>query len=509
VTQGTSLRQFVKQSIRALSVLVAMITLVLMSATVVRAQTLTTLYSFCDRAGCPNGNYPSGVLAQALNGDLYGTTRGGGAYSGFSIGGTVFKIAPSGAFRLLYSFCAQSGCPDGTGAEGLTLATNGNLYGTTYSGGAVNGGTIFDMTPSGTLTTLLSFCYPNCADGVYPVGNLVQSADGYLYGVISRGGVDVDPNLGGLFYKITPTGTLTTLYTFCVGGGTLCPDGEDPFSGVVQGTDGNFYGTTGVGGAYDYSGGTVFKMTPNGTLTTLYTFSQEDPAGGIYPQGPLVLAANGDLYGTTSAGGSEKGGTVFKLTPSGTFTTLYNFSSAYGSASGDYPVLYLQASDGNLYGTTGESGIYLGGTVFKITPSGTFTTLYSFCAKKGCADGEDPTGLIQGTDGNLYGTTAYGGIDGAISGADVGGTVFRLSVGLDPFVKPLTTSGKVGKAVTILGTDLTGATSVTFNGTSAAFTVLSPSAIEATVPAGATTGKVVVTTASGSVSSILDFHILQ
>ena len=211
-------------------------------------------------------------------------------------------------------------------------------------------------------------------------------------------------------------------------------------------------------------------------------------------------------------GGIYGGGTIFKISPSGTLTTLYSFCAQSGCADGNVPNAGLVlATDGNFYGTTYLGGAnscmisgtnYGCGTVFKITPSGTLTTLYSFCAQSGCADGEGPrAGLVQATNGKLYGTTYYGGPTGD-------GTVFSLAVGLGPFVETRPTSGVVGRFVEILGTNLTGATSVTFNGTPATFKVVSRYLITTTVPTGATTGKVEVVTPSGTLSSNVPFRVL-
>jgi uncharacterized repeat protein (TIGR03803 family) len=190
---------------------------------------------------------------------------------------------------------------------------------------------------------------------------------------------------------------------------------------------------------------------------------------------------------------------VFKITPSGTLTTLYSFSGPDGSSP---QTTLIQATDGNLYGTTASGGANAQGTVFKITPSGTLTTLYSFCAQSGCTDGAGPeAALVQGTDGNFYGTT-YGG------GANNYGTVFSLSVDLGPFVETQTTAGPVGSLVKILGTNLTGSTGVTFNGTAAVFSVSASSLITATVPAGASSGKVQVITPSGTLSSNVPFQVV-
>ena len=236
------------------------------------------------------------------------------------------------------------------------------------------------------------------------------------------------------------------------------------------------------------------------TFTTLQSF---DLTHGADPYAGLVQATDGNLYGTTVGGGAKNYGTVFRIAPSGTLATLYSFCSKSGCTDGGSPYSGLvQATDGNFYGTTLRGGARGVGTVFKITPSGTLTTLYSFCSKIGCTDGEYPeAALVQDTNGTFYGTTRTGG-------AHNYGTVFSLSVGRGPFVETQPTSGKVGAAVKILGTNLTGATSVTFNGTAAVFKVVSSSEITTTVPAGATTGKVKVVTPHGTLFSNVPFRVL-
>jgi len=275
-------------------------------------------------------------------------------------------------------------------------------------------------------------------------------------------------------------------------------DDSSPSGGLVEAIDGGLYGTTANGGAYER--GTVFKITPGGTLTTLYSFC---PLGhgrctdGEKPYAGLVQAANGDFYGTTpyggatciSTGASGGCGTVFRINRSGTLTTIYQFCAQTDRADGEYPVELVQATDGSLYGTTYAGGANGAGTIFKITPSGTLATLYSFYGTGG--SGGPEAGLVQATNGDFYGTTStYNN-----------GTVFSLSVGLAPFVKTQPHFGTVGAAIRVLGTDLTGATSVTFNGTPAAFEVVSPTEIAATVPAGATTGSIQVTTPGGTLAS--------
>ena len=461
----------------------AVVVLCAATAIALRAQTLTTLASFGGR----DGGAPDAVLVQATNGQFYGAT----------FNNTIFTITPTGTLTLLFTFDGTDGdFPD----AGLVQAANGYLYGTTYTGGANNDcqiggcGTIFKITPRGTLTTVYNFCSQNgCTDGANPTAGLIQANNGDLYGTTQGDGAN---GTGGTVFKITPGGTLTTLYSFCA----LpypCADGANP-SGLVQAIDGNFYGTTGNGGANN--AGTIFKITPGGTLTTLYSFcAQSGCPDGENPQPALIQANNGNFYGTTGNGGTNGSyGTVFEITPSGALTTIYSFCAQSGCTDGTDPLAALvQGTDGRLYGTTAKGGANGDGTVFKITPSGALTTLHSF----GGADGFDPmAGLMQATNGEFYGTTADGGANGF-------GTVFSLSVGLGPFVETQTTVGKVGAAVKILGTDLTGATSVTFNGTAAVFNVVAPSLITATVPAGATTGTVEVVTPGGTLSSNVPYRV--
>ena len=451
------------------------------------AQTFTTLVNF----NWANGASPYAGLVQGTNGNFYGTTSEGGAHGG----GTVFEITAGGTLTTLYGFCSQTNCTDGSRPVGaLVQATDGSFYGTTSFGGAYGAGTVFKITPGGTLTTLHSFAGTvvlgaGVGGGAGP-GGLVQGTDGNFYGTTGGGAYG-----GGTVFEITAGGTLTTLYSFCLQ--TACADGSGP-NGLVQATDGSFYGTTSGGGAN--GGGTVFEISAGGKLTTLYSFCfQTACADGSSPVGALVQATDGNFYGTTNGGGANGDGTVFKITPTGTLTTLHSFAPAVGE--GALPEAGLaQATDGNFYGTTRDGGVAGAGTIFEITAGGALTTLYSICSGPASAcnpNSLSPTaGLLQATDGNFYGTTAgpYG-------------TVFSLSVGLGPFVETEPTSGALGTAVNILGSNLTGATSVTFNGTAAAFTVVSSSEIETTVPAGATTGTVQVTTPSGTLNSNVAFRV--
>ena len=472
---------------------------------------LTTLASFDGT----DGEFALGPLVQATDGNFYGTTETGGANGA----GTIYAMTPGGQLTALYTFCSQPNCADGLAPyAGLVQATNGNFYGTTaFGGGNANCygntcGTIFEMTPQGELTSLYAFCPQKpCRDGAYPYGGLTQAVSGNLYGTASAGGT----HMSGTVFEITLGGGFTTLASFCPQPG--CAGGSVPAATLLQATNRSFYGTTRKNGSYD---GGVFRVTPAGYLTTLHNFcGQPDCADGKLPSAGLVQARNGNLYGATEAGGncqqvSGGCGTIYEITLSGQLTTIYNFCSQPNCADGWEPDGNLvEATDGNLYGMTilgGNPACLSGagcGTVFEITPSGQLTTVYSFCSQPNCADGWDPTSLMQDTDGNLYGTTLYGGANDCESGLGCG-TVFRLSVGLGAFVKTLPAAGKVGAEVGILGNSLTGATSVTFNGVPAQFTVKSPTLIVTHLPSGATTGTVQVTLPAGTLSSNVPFYVI-
>jgi len=463
------------------------------------AQAPDTLVNFDGTIG---GNPASMSMIQGTDGNLWGTTlRGGATYDpGINQGyGEVFKMTPSGAFTIVYNFCSQANCTDGSFSYApLVQGTDGNFYGTTAGGGAYNGGSVFKLTPQGELTTLYSFCeVQGCPDGTNIYGGLIQASNGDFYGVAEEGGTGGGCGCGTVF-KITKKGKLTTIHNF------KGADGASPVAALIQVSSGAFYGMTSTGGANN--SGTVFKMTAGGKITTLYSFcAQSGCADGGAPQDSLVQGSDGNFYGTTYIGGTSPGdGTVFKITPKGKLTTLQSFNN-----NGAHPQAPLiQATDGNFYGVTyngdGSSEPCIAGCVFQITPTGTLTNLYQFNTQ---AAGLQPLGgLTQDTNGNLYGSTYLGGSWG--EGAD-SGTIFEAPVGLGPFVTTTPTFGRVGAKVTILGTDLTSASSVTFNGTAATFTVVSATEITTTVPTGATNGTVEVVTSGGTLTSNPSFTVTK
>jgi uncharacterized repeat protein (TIGR03803 family) len=433
------------------------------------AQTFTVLQNF-------QQSDPTSALVQGLDGNFYGTMLGGEI--GFE--GNVYTLTPSGTYTTIATPCCYSYAP-------VVLASNGYFYGSTQQGGVGGEGSIYRMTAAGAVGTLYSFCVTTCEDSLDPQGPLVQLSNGDLYGT----------NITTIF-KITLAGELTTLYNFC---NPSCGGFTTP-SGLVLGSDGNFYGVTNS----SQNAGTVFKMTPSGTVTTLHTFSGAD---GSTPVGPLVQATNGYLYGVTLSGGTGVNracgdigtgcGTIFKISTTGAFTILHEFSGSDGASPAAGLVL---ASDGNLYGTADAGASKTnGGTVFVVSPSGAFATLHDFCSQTGCLDGNSPfMPLLQATNGTLYGTTRYGGTQG-------NGTFFSLSRGLRPFVQTIPAQGNAGTNVIILGNGLTGATEVTFRGVPAAFNVVSDTEMSATVPAGAGTGAVIVTTPSTTIMSKVAFRV--
>jgi uncharacterized repeat protein (TIGR03803 family) len=416
------------------------------------------------------------------------------------------------AYAQTYSVLHESG-----GQGIIAQGRDGNLYSTNDLGEA------FTITPDGTLTVLTAGAS----------GGLALGADGHFYGVSFRGG----PASYGTVFKMGPDGKITVLHNFAGGS-----DGLNPALPPVQGDDGNWYGvTSGVNG----SGGTLYRMMPSGVLTTLYSFQNPNPAGQI-PTSPLVQGTDGSLYGVTGSGGKVGYGTIFKISPTGALTVLFNMRGAYGI---NVSSPLVQGSDGYFYGTASNVCCYppYAGTLFRVSSTGDFEVFYDFHGK---SDGANPLGLIQATDGNFYGTTAEGGTgsegtifkfspldglsvlhnfhkkagtnpsvgliqhtNGMLYGDTVGGgtnnegVFYRLDLGLPPFVKLLPYSGKVGQVIEFLGQGFTSTTTVSFNGTLAASKVEQGTYLTAIVPHEATTGFVTVTTSQGTLTSDKIFRV--
>jgi uncharacterized protein (TIGR03437 family) len=381
--------------------------LVCAAAVTSQAQTLTTLASFNVGFG---GRVSS--LIQGTDGNFYGTVFNGGAFGD----GYVFKVTPGGTLTHLYDFGSVP--LDSRSPGGLIQATDGNFYGTASSGGGNHSdGAVFKITPSGAETTLYSFG-GSVGGGIYPNAVLIQAKDGNFYGTTADSIVSEVPAQEtsgfGVIFKLTPQGVLTTLYSF--------PPGvfdESGDAGLLQGADGNFYGTTTQSGTLEE--GSLFQITPEGVFSTVFSFGSES-SGGVYPQAGLIQGTDGNFYGITQGSTSNTNfGTVFKITPAGVLTTLHTFCASGSCTDGNLPNPLVQGSDGNFYGTTASGGANGVGTIFEITSAGTFTTLYSF-GGAGAGGGTSPSaGLIQGADGNFYGTTSSGG------------TVFRFSTVPAPY----------------------------------------------------------------------------
>jgi len=458
-----------------------------------RSQTFTTFATLTSTTG----ELPLTPLVQGLDGNLYGTAYDYGAYGG----GTFFQLTPAGAVTALYSFCYNDNgnCPDGAYPQGtIALGTDGNFYGVTQGGfeAAAGQGTVYKITPAGSMTVLHSFCMATCTDGAYPTLGLTMSRSGDFYG-LSNAPEDSEAFYGQVF-KISASGVFHEVLTVCPG--TLCPADAGPIGALLLSSGGAMVGP-GPSAGYTDSPGALYSMTPWGSPTVVYSFCDDSTChdGGGYIRTPVAQSASGQIYGTFTEGGigaycTQSGGcgTAFRVTPSGVFTKLHDFCSQAGCADGFNPSPLFLASDGNYYGTTGEGGVHGKGVLFRITSSGRFSIVHSFTP----ADVYPPipVSLTQATDGTLYGITAQ--------------TIYRVSLGLTPFVKTVLNSGAPDSAVTILGNNLTGATAVAFNGTAAAFTVVSATEITATVPSGATTGSIRVVTPTSTLNSNIAFQVL-
>jgi uncharacterized repeat protein (TIGR03803 family) len=435
-------------------------------------QTYTVLQNFSATEGYPDGVKP----AQGFNGRLYGTYTDTESYT---CGGGAFQAPLGPQTMAIYNF-SESSCTAPFG--GLMLANDGNFYGTIGSGGIYGLGALFRMTQDGQMTTLYSFA--NQGDGAGPIYAPIQAYDGNLYGT-TGGTLDERTYqiVGSGIYKYDlSSAVLTPVYEFGSGEYTAAP--------LIQGTDENLYVTTPLSGD-----GSILQMTTSGVLLSTYNFT--GGADGAYPWAPLMQASDGNYYGTTQQDcGYSCGyyGTIYRMTEAGIVTTIHLFGESYG---GNYPQSGLtEGTDGYLYGATW--GNYVGNrVVYRISKGGgDYKALY-IPTDGTTYDAE----LLQHTNGMFYGASVYGGTNDA-------GTLYSLDMGLSPFITFVQPWGMIGSTALILGQDFTDATSVTFNGILATgFNVVSDTYMTAIVPAGATTGPVVVTTGQGSLTSNKRFLI--
>ena len=425
------------------------------------AQTYTDLH---DLVGPVDGSgpYSTGMLAQGRDGNVYGTNFTGGTY-GY---GTVFRITPDGTLTVLHTF---TGGNDGAYPKGgLTLGSDGNFYGATQNGGQTGWGVVYKITPSGTFTALHNF---SGSEGCFPTSSPVLGKQANtMYGVTTC----------STAYTITPSGKFTLLSTLL---------SFDPMAPLELATDGNFYGT-GFGGGTGQ--GVIYRLSSSGVVTTIHTFNPSTDGGN--PVGPLVQGGDGNLYGTTSnyGQGANPTGTVFKVALSGkNFTTLKTFDSQSAEGAALYAGL-VAGNDGNLYGAALSSSGAPYGTIFKIARTGTFTVLYTFDVTHGAYDYSTPFGH---TNGLVYGTTYSGGQTGY-------GVLWSLANAISPFCSVVGfPSGHSGTTVQILGQGFNSASSVKFGSGSASFTIVSDTFITATVPPTGTSGHVTVTTSGGTLTS--------
>ncbi len=469
-------------------------------------QSFTTLVSF-DGA---NGAYPAyASLAQGFDGNFYGVTKSGGANDA----GTVYRLRADGSFASVYSFCPQNDCAKGLGpSQGLVVGSDGNFYGTAQQGGSstfcgtLGCGTVYRMTPAGQVTLLHSF---DSADGRYPFSRLVEGSDGNFYGTTIAGGLP-DGTGSGTIFRISPAGEFHTFYVFTGKGGA------SPGGALIQGSDGYFYGTTSTGGAH-FIGGTVYRISPAGAFSTLHSFCAAQSNGicqdGANPYAGVIEGADGNYYGTTEQGGLSAKcqggcGVIFKVTPQGMLTLVHSFDLSDG---GNIEEPLLQATDGNFYGTASTGGAVnseicnTGG----LPGCGTIfriTRTGTFSVLHNFQPDEGANPF----SGLLQATNGqlYGATDdGGLGQGHQDGAVFSLGIGLAPFVSLVPASGAAGAAVDILGGNFIGVSSVTFNGVAAAFTVVSQALITTTVPAGAASGRVQVVTPGRTLTSNVAFRV--
>lgn len=473
--------------------------------------TVTTIYTFpALNSGINDGGAGPLCLIQGSDGNFYGTTASGGAY-GY---GTVFQLTPGGAHTSLYDFNPRMNSAEGYSLlAGLTQAGDGNLYGTTEEGGLYGYGTVFGVSPLGGLTYAHSFTAPNWdgsywsnADGAQPLGPLTLGSDGGLYGTTYYGGAYGS----GVVFRLTTDGALSLVHSFDY----FNTDPYNPSAGVVQGSDGNFYGFTMGGGAGGY--GTLFQATPAGGASVLYPFgpfNPPDPAGDPSKMPALTQGADGALYGGTLEGAANGYGALFKITTGGALTVLHTFAQWPDPGGQMLASPVVQGSDGNLYGVAQGGQYNVGGTgggvFFRVTPAGVYSVLYAFGGVAG--EGAVPTWLIQGRDGNFYASFAL------VPGTSDTGAVCRISLSAPaPILKSLSpasvNAGGPAFILTVKGSNFLNGSTVNWNGSALTTTYVSSTQLKAAVPAsliaGPGTAHITVATPGAATSAAKSFTIL-
>jgi uncharacterized repeat protein (TIGR03803 family) len=470
------------QSGPALSALALFVVILIVAAAVpsqAQLPTPTILYGFQQLP--TDVIEPTGPIAQGRDGNLYGV----GVNRGANNRGGVYRITPSGAESLLVSFptsYAEGSC------LGLTLGMDGNFYGTCYGGGANGFGLFYKVTQAGVLTDLYDFTEV----GILVQGAPVLGADGNFYGTTSDN-----------IYRITTAGVYKSLFTLVAGSGNANP------SVLNAGSDGNFYGTIADADGFGNQGG-VFRITPSGAFKVIYGFDSSSAAGSG-PSIGVTMGSNGRLYGTTGAGGTNSDGVIYEMTTAGKdVLVLHNINNSTEGANGtggngaDSENLLLQATDGNFYGANLGGGIGNEGGLYQLTSTDAFSG-FLFGSLNPPTDGTQPSGpLLQHTNGTIFGIANSNGP------SEDDGTVFSLNIGASPFIKLVTPvyEGKEETQVGILGQGFGGSSVVKFGGTAATTTELTGTTfILATVPSGALTGKVTVTTGSTTLSTSATYKI--
>lgn len=467
------------------------------------AQTYTPLYDFGVGNLYETNSFPLGQIALGRDGNFYSTVQNPNGHSG------IYEITPQGSATVLW---ADESTSETQCLTGLTLGPDGLFYGTCNTYGGNNdqtggSGIVFKYDPSqgqSGFTVLYSFPECNGTGSLYP-NALTLGTDGNFYGTTT--GNSFCPNPDGTVFKVTPTGTFTTLHSFK---GNATGDGTSPMGPITLGADGNFYGTTQEGGNSSSNSGTVFKITPKGKIKYIYNFAQ----AGYYPEAGVTQGADGKFYGTTASGGTYGDGTLFQLTTSGKIDYLHNFNYAVDDVDGPINPLTL-GNDGNLYG---PANCYPWGcgaeSLYDITTKGVYNDLYSgFTNPEGACPDQSVTGcylsspMFLAPNGIFYGTTMQGGV---YQGDPIGhGVFYSFSNGLKPYIILQFPRGTTGSTIGIFGQGLTGTKSVSFNGITATFTVVSDAYLTATIPTGATTGYVTVSTPSSTLKSAIKLTVVK